>query len=115
MYTNGRANLLFDRGDGSDVSAIGDASLRFPSNGWSGVDGEGGWYSLIGLIEFLRGKKLLTPKLIDQFVRGTRAYLEWESDIVTERLENVIALFEPSQPQGWREEFAVYSRTRRYA
>lgn len=115
MYSNDRANLLLDQSDGSQVSAIGDAVLPFPSSGWSGVDGEGGWYSMIGVIEYLQRKKLLTPKLMKQFVSGTRAYLQWESQIVAKRLDQVMSLFEPDHGQAWREDFAVYARTRRYA
>jgi hypothetical protein len=116
MYTNGRANLLFERSDGADGTAIGAASLPFPRDGWTGVDGQGGWYSVIGLLEYVRGKKkLLTPKLMDDFVRGTRAYLGWEADTVAGQLEELIALFDPARPRGWIEDFAAYSKTRRYA
>lgn len=115
MHSNGRVNLLFDRSDGSEVSAIGAADLPFPADGWSGRDGDGGWYSLIGLLEFRRGTKLLTPKLMEQFVRGTRAYLGWEADTVGDHLPELVALFDSATAPDWRDHFEAYRRTRRYA
>jgi len=114
MYRNGQAALLFILADSAEGTGISQSDAVFPDNGWSGVDGADGWYSAIGLIEYLSGKKLMTRKLMDQLMRGQVDYFTWEAALMHDWIERLMALFAPGQPRTWQDDFAKYARTRHY-
>jgi hypothetical protein len=114
MYRNRNAALLFDLSDGAEATAISDRDAPFPVNGWTGVDGNQGWYSVVGLIEYLDKKKLMTRKLMDKLMRGERDYFAWEAPLVNNSIERLLGLFAPGKPRTWQDDFAKYVRTRRY-
>jgi hypothetical protein len=115
MYAAQRCKLLFVLSDGAEACAIGAADLPFPVEGWLGTDGDGGWYSVIGLIEFVSDKKLLTRQLIDEFLGGERVYFEWESALLGKWIDRLSDMFEPSNLHTWIGTYTDYMKTRRYA
>jgi hypothetical protein len=114
MYRAHNAALLFILTDSAEATAIADPAAPFPTNGWSGVDGEDGWYSVVGLIEYHAKKKLMTRKLLDEFALGKRDALAWEAGLMNDWIERLMGLFAPDTPPTWQDDFSKYARTRRY-
>jgi hypothetical protein len=115
MYTSPEAKLLFVLTDGALATAISDRDTPFPPGGWSGGDdGEAGWYSVVGLIEYIDGKKLMTRKLMDEVARGKRDYFTWEAGLTNAAMGRLLGLFTPDNQRSWQSDFANYARTRRY-
>ncbi|HEY3061503.1 MAG TPA: hypothetical protein VGL99_21250 [Chloroflexota bacterium] len=114
VFTGPRSRLMFVLSDGAEATAISARDATPPPNGWSLRDGDNGWYSAIGLIEYKSGQRLMSRKLADAFGRGERDYFEWESALVTEWLERLAAMFTPDQVASWQPDFAKYRSTRRY-
>jgi hypothetical protein len=109
MYQNSKCRLLFQLSDGAEAGAIADLNTQFPRLGWSGIDSEGGWYSLVGLIEYLKKERLLTKDLIDKFFKGEQDYFEWESRLVFDSMDKLIELFDIGD-KAWQADFAIYAK-----
>lgn len=114
MYRANSAALLFILTDSSEFTAIADPATPFPTNGWSGIDGEGGWYSVVGLIEYLAKKRLLTRKVIDELALGKRDAFGWEAGLMNDWIERLLGMFAPGAPPTWQADYAKYASTRRY-
>jgi hypothetical protein len=114
MYRGKHASLLFLRSDGAEGTAIGDPDAGFPQYGWTGVDGEDGWYSLVGVVEFLEKKDLKVDKLMREVWRGKVDYYAWEATQANAAVDRLLSLFAPGNPRTWQDDFAKYARTRTY-
>src|SRR5438105_1555420 len=91
MYRSNELALLFTLADGSEATGIAAPETVFPVYGWNGTDGKDGWYSVVGLVEYVNNKKkLLTQKLMDEFMRGKRDYLVWEYDLASRYFDRLL-------------------------
>jgi hypothetical protein len=115
MYRSKQCQLLFIRSDGAEAGTIGSLEAPFPEGELLHTNGELGWYHVAPLVEFKSGKKVFTPRLLNEFRNGDRIYFEWESQLMSSWAEVLIEMFAPGKPQEWHDDFARYAQTRRYA
>lgn len=115
MYRSKQCQLLFILSDGAEGCAIGALEAPFPEGVLLRTNGEIGWYHVASLIEFKSGKKVLTPRLLNEFRSGDPIYFEWESQLMSSWAEVLIDMFAPGKPQQWHDDFAQYAQIRRYA
>jgi len=67
-----------------------------------------GWYSIVALLEFKTGKKLLTRRRLDKFIEGKENYLSWQEELLTKNADMLFDLFRDENEKTWRDEFLRY-------
>ncbi|HEX8597824.1 MAG TPA: hypothetical protein VF952_04835 [Chloroflexia bacterium] len=72
------------------------------------LDGETGWYSMLFLLEFRTGTKLLTRNRIDRIWAGELDSFEWQASLLEKHAEALFQMFAPGVPQTWRDGFARF-------
>lgn len=109
MYTSEYCNLLFSFEDGSYNCSLATKETPLPPvDRLFYLNGEKGWYEIILLIEYLKGDKILTKKVIESILSGSIDTFEWESRQLADNEKKLIEMFSGNNITSWSKDFEYF-------
>ncbi len=108
MYQSARCRLLLTLSDGAYDCSLATLDTPFPGTVAFYLNGEAGWYSVLFLIEYKLGKKLLTRRQIEKIWRGELDKFAWIASLLDDWSDTLVNMFAAGKPLAWHNDFARF-------